>query len=59
MSHSFIKNAQQNTLSIATSRSWLFWAIGGFVSIVDFIFLAVAWGSASNKRDRPNNFYEN
>jgi hypothetical protein len=55
----FINNAQQNTLSITTSRSWLFWTIGGFLEIVDFIFLVVAWSSAGNRRDPPNNFHEN
>jgi hypothetical protein len=39
----FINNDQQNRLSIKTSRDFLLWAIGGFILIVDFIFLAVFW----------------
>jgi hypothetical protein len=50
----FIRDPQQQKLSIKTQRSWLFWAIGGVVLLFDGIVLTVIW-----QRRSSNNFYEN
>jgi hypothetical protein len=50
----FIRDPQQQKLSVKTQRSWLFWAISGVVLLFDGIVMTVIW-----QRRSSNNFYEN
>jgi hypothetical protein len=50
----FIRDPQQQKLSVKTQRSWLFWAISGVVLLFDGIIMTVIW-----QRRSSNNFYKN